>query len=264
MKISVIIPTYKPKEYLWECLFSLKEQVFSVQDFEILLILNGPKEPFYSEIENFKRQYELNNLTIFYSVEAGVSNARNMGLDNAKGEYVTFIDDDDYVSSSYLEELYQHSTIDTITLAHPSAFIDSTGVNKKYSIEEEYYRCYLRGKQPFYVPKKFFQGPCMKLIHRDIIKDRRFNVKFVNGEDSLFMFLISNRFQFVTFTSVNATYYRRLRLGSANSNGDRMYRLKNSIRLIKNYMAIYISNPLEYNFYFFITRILGSIKSIIK
>ena len=53
MKISVIIPTYKPKEYIWECLDSLKSQTFDKKEFEIILILNGCKEPYYSEIDKY-------------------------------------------------------------------------------------------------------------------------------------------------------------------------------------------------------------------
>lgn len=53
MKISVVVPTYKPKYYLWECLNSLKEQTFPVDDFEILLVLNGCCEPYKSEIEEY-------------------------------------------------------------------------------------------------------------------------------------------------------------------------------------------------------------------
>ena len=53
MKISVIIPTYSPREYLWECLDSLCGQSFFRWDFEILLILNGTREPYYSFINEY-------------------------------------------------------------------------------------------------------------------------------------------------------------------------------------------------------------------
>lgn len=57
MQISVIIPSYKPKEYLWECLDSLCKQTMDKRQFEILLILNGCCEPFKSQIEKYITEY---------------------------------------------------------------------------------------------------------------------------------------------------------------------------------------------------------------
>ena len=56
IKISVIIPTYKPQNYLWECLESLVRQTFPGQHFEIILVLNGCTEPWKSQIEEFIRR----------------------------------------------------------------------------------------------------------------------------------------------------------------------------------------------------------------
>ena len=96
MKISVIIPTYKPQDYIWECLDSLIKQTFSCDDFEIILVLNGCNNPWQENIEKYvEKNMRGMNVQFFISEMAGVSNARNLGLDNAKGEYVTFIDDDD-------------------------------------------------------------------------------------------------------------------------------------------------------------------------
>ena len=116
MKISVVVPTYKPKYYLWECLNSLKEQTFPVDDFEILLVLNGCCEPYKSEIEEYLLKNVMSNVYLIQVDQPGVSNARNIALDYAKGSYVAFIDDDDYVSPFYLEELYAKASLDTISL----------------------------------------------------------------------------------------------------------------------------------------------------
>ena len=65
MKISVIIPTYKPKEYLWECLDSLYNQTLSKQDFEVLLVLNGCDEPYKSNIRKYINNHcDFNTLLI--------------------------------------------------------------------------------------------------------------------------------------------------------------------------------------------------------
>ena len=62
MEISVIIPMYKPDYYIWECLDSLKNQTISQNEFEILIILNGEKEPYYSQINNWINENNIKNI----------------------------------------------------------------------------------------------------------------------------------------------------------------------------------------------------------
>ena len=265
MDISVIIPTFKPGKYIYKCLLSIIQQTYDKNRFELIIVLNGSqKEPYYNDIDSFLRDKGIIYKLIYIPL-LGVSNARNYGLDNATGDYITFVDDDDYISENYLEELYCKANRDVISLARPIAFDDITGlISKKYSIEMEFYRCKGKRKQAFYKAKKNFSGPCMKLIYKDIIGNRRFNPTFKNGEDSLFMFLISDRMKYVDFASETAIYYRRNRANSAVSNNKNFkYRLINSIRMIIEYNKYYCSNIYGYNFYFFFTRILGAIKSVL-
>ena len=105
MKVSVIIPTYSPGEYIYNCLTSIVNQTLLSADYEVLVILNGPKAPFYSQLEEFIASHPECHFRLMYSDVASVSNARNIGLDKAKGEYIAFIDDDDIISPYYLEGL---------------------------------------------------------------------------------------------------------------------------------------------------------------
>lgn len=268
MKISVIIPTYKPQPYLWECLDSLVNQTFPKKDFEIILVLNGCDEPYKSEIDNYiASKMQGMNVNFIHTEQGGVSNARNIALDNAKGEYVTFIDDDDFVSPSYLEELFEKASPDTISLCYPYAFkdgdtskqmnYDKSKVFNKYVLKED---IKLTSKV-----RKFFSGPWMKLIPMSFIQKRRFDTRFKNGEDSIFMFLISDKIKKIKFTSKNAIYYRRFRQNSAYTfKRNRLSVMKNSFNMIMCYTRIYFSSPFNYSLNFFITRLLGSIKSIVK
>ena len=104
-KISVIIPTYKPDYYIWECLNSIVSQSLDKGNYEVFIILNGDKEPFFTEIESYLKNNNLNNFHLIYTQEKGVSNARNIGLDRAKGDYICFVDDDDFLDKNYLEEM---------------------------------------------------------------------------------------------------------------------------------------------------------------
>lgn len=268
MKISVIIPTYKPQAYLWECLDSLRNQTFAKSDFEVLLILNGCKDPYEKLIRAYLDRHSDLQVNFIHTDQVGVSNARNIALDMAKGEYIAFIDDDDYVSARYLEELYAKASFDTISLSYAFAFKD--GAQKKqldYSISDAYDSCIKkRGKQKLLSSaRKFFSGPCMKLIPRSFIQDRRFDVRFRNGEDSLFMFLISDKIENIVFTSKEAVYFRRYRDNSAVvAKRSLSSVIKNSLLLITCYTKIYMSSPLKYSFLFYFTRVLGTIRLIIN
>lgn len=265
MKISVIIPTYKPGEYIWECLYSLAYQTFPKEDFEVIIILNGCTEPWKEAIEDYLASHMSDvNVNFIHTVQGGVSNARNLGLEAARGEYITFIDDDDYVSESYLEELYDKASPSVVSLSYPLAFTDGMNQYFPYRITHQYDECAAKGRQPFQKARKFFSGPVYKLIHRDIIGERRFDVNFSNGEDSLFMFEISDKVQAVDFTSRNAIYYRRIRNESANNRLNSVsYRLSNVTRMIMAYSRCYFNNPGKYKAGFYLTRVLASIKSLI-
>ena len=266
MEISVIIPTYKPKEYIWECLHSLAIQTFDKKSYEVIIILNGCNEPYISQINSYiKNHLSALNVNFIQTNIGGVSNARNMGLDQAKGKYITFIDDDDYISPLYLEELYKFASEDTIVLAYPYAFNDGNPKTQlPYSLTKAYEICTTEKRNTVNsIARKYFSGPCMKLIPMSYIQDRRFDIRFKNGEDSLFMFLISDKFKTIQFTSHDAKYYRRYREGSAYLSTNVIQRILNSTRLIIAYTSIYIPNFKRYNFTFYFTRILGSIHSII-
>lgn len=266
MKISVIIPSYKPQNYIWECLDSLKNQTFSKSDFEIILVLNGCNEPYKTQIDNYiEKNLQGYNLNFIQTDQGGVSNARNIALDVAQGEYITFIDDDDFVSEVYLEELYLKATPEVISLCYPYAFDDGKiEVQRNYAITDVFDKNVCGGKQEYQRGRKYFSGPVMKLISKNYISDRRFDVRFRNGEDSIFMFLISDKFKFVDFTSKEAVYYRRYRENSAvTMKRSKMKIINNQLKMIVEYLKIYFRNPLKYDFKFFVTRILGAVNMIL-
>lgn len=97
--ISIIIPFNRPERYLKDCLDSLAEQ--NLDDEEIILVLNGLTE----DIGELLNDYDLNIITKSFESEIGVSKARNEALKMANGEYVYFIDSDDYIYLDGLSKL---------------------------------------------------------------------------------------------------------------------------------------------------------------
>lgn len=263
MKISVIVPTYRPQGYLWKCLDSVYNQTFPKSDYELVLVLNGCNEPFHLQIKDWLDKHSDLQVQFFQTDEGGVSNARNIALNNAKGEYITFIDDDDLISPSYLQELYDNAAPDTVSLCYPYAFNDGeVGKQLPYGITDAY--CYYMDHRCTSLSskvRKYFSGPCMKLIPMSFIQGRRFDVRFRNGEDSLFMFLISDKIKKIAFTSKDATYYRRYRDNSAYTRGKTKREIiSNKMSMIKAYISIYLKNPQKYSLFFFITRLLGTLR----
>ena len=267
MKISVIIPTYKPKEYLWECLNSLVNQTFPKKDFEIILVLNGCTEPYKSRIEQYIAEcMDGMNVNFIHTEVGGVSNARNMALDHIKGDFITFIDDDDFISARYLELLYEKVDVNTISLCRPYAFNDGNFLTPvPYPMVQIYEEmCNRTDVRISSKVRKYFSGPCMKLIPRSIIQDRRFDVRFKNGEDTLFMFLISDRIKGISFSHRDAVYYRRYREGSAvTGKRKRCEIIRTGLHQMGLYLNYFIRAPFRYNWNFLCTRLLATLRGVI-
>jgi len=268
MKISVIIPSYRPQEYLWECLDSLYSQTLPKEDFEVMLVLNGEKEPYYSRIEEYISAHDPEmNIRLVHTEVKGVSHARNIGLDMSNGSYVSFIDDDDMVSSSFLEDLYAKADPKTLVLAYPSAFMDDGTEKYGYRTEEEFKRLSSAGRTKYLDVRSLLHVAAMKLIPMDIIGKRRFDESMSYGEDTMFMFHISDRFTSVDFAPETAVYHRRFRNGGAVNSfaGSRFVnKLTICLKSIWKYSRIYFSSICRYSFLFYLTRIWGALHNLTR
>lgn len=101
-KISVIVPVYNVEKYLRRCIDSILSQTFS--DFELLLIDDGSKDNSGKICDNYALKNQ--RVKVFHNSNQGASAARNFGLSKAKGEYVSFIDSDDWMESTYYEDFF--------------------------------------------------------------------------------------------------------------------------------------------------------------
>ena len=101
MKYSVIIPVYNAEKTLRRCLDSLVKQAFS--DYELLLINDGSTDGSDAICREYASTYSC--VRYLTKENGGVSSARNLGLEQAEGEYILFVDSDDYVSEDYFESL---------------------------------------------------------------------------------------------------------------------------------------------------------------
>lgn len=101
--VSIIIPVFNSEPYLHRCLDSVIEQRFE-EMVEILLVDDGSTDGSAAICDEYARNYAL--ISVFHTGNRGASLARRWGLERARGEYVTFVDSDDFISRNYLSSLY--------------------------------------------------------------------------------------------------------------------------------------------------------------
>lgn len=103
-KVSVIVPVYKVEQYLEKCLESLVNQTLS--DIEIVIVNDGSPDNSEKIIENYLEKYP-NKIKYVKKENGGLSSARNFGVPHAMGEYIAFLDSDDYVELNMYEIMYK-------------------------------------------------------------------------------------------------------------------------------------------------------------
>ena len=105
-KISVIVPVYKVEKYLPECIESVLAQTFT--DFELILVDDGSPDNSGKICDDYATRDS--RIRVFHKENGGVSSARNLGLDNARGEWIGFVDPDDWIEPDMYEQMYLAGT----------------------------------------------------------------------------------------------------------------------------------------------------------
>ena len=262
MNISIIIPTYKPGSYLKDCLESINNQTMDKKCFEVIIVLNGVIKPYIEYIYSLTKMYDFNSVVITTETP-GVSNARNLGLSRTQGEYVCFIDDDDKISPSYLENLYYKATPNNIVASNVKAFYNNSNKTENDYIASAYKKL-INKNSPLSVFKgrKFMSSSCCKIISRRIIQDVRFDTNLKIGEDSVFMAKISKKVKSIVLSDSSAIYYRRLRARSASRVKQPILKKCNIVcKLLKKYTKMLTPS---YNIPFIATRIVAALLKLAR
>ena len=113
-KISVIVPVYNTEQYLSRCIDSILAQSFT--DFELLLIDDGSKDNSGKICDEYAAKDF--RVRVFHKENGGVSSARNWGLEKSQGEWIIFIDSDDWISGSMLLDMYEKAISEKSDLAY--------------------------------------------------------------------------------------------------------------------------------------------------
>lgn len=209
--VSVIVPVYNVEQYLPKCIESILSQTFT--DFEVILVDDGSTDRSGLICDEYANKD--GRISVLHKKNAGVSSARNMALDIAKGEYITFVDSDDYLADSYLNDLIgciHDKEVDLAVGGYVEVKEDEkiTSVCPKITIEQNYFAKFF-SEYGF----KMLTPPWGKIFKKAIIADNTlyFNENIQFGEDTIFCLnyiLYCKKFSCIS----SSNYYYVIRNGS--------------------------------------------------
>jgi glycosyltransferase involved in cell wall biosynthesis len=128
IKVSVIVPVYNTEMYLEKCLSSLKNQ--TLKEIEFIVINDGSTDSSFKIMQKYAKEDK--RFRIYSKENEGVGKTRNLGIELSKGEYIGFVDSDDFVSINYFEELYKVAKrMDAEISVTPNVYMIENGKSKK-------------------------------------------------------------------------------------------------------------------------------------
>lgn len=249
IQISIIVPIYNVEKCLRRCIDSILNQTF--KDFELILVNDGSTD----NCENICNEFMLKDTRVkyIYQRNKGVSEARNIGIENSSGKYIQFIDADDYVDENFLEiaiNRLKNDNSDIVFFGFYYEYIDGTIYKERYynkSINSKNVRYYCLDLHK----EDLFGYTCCKMFKSSIIK--KFNLKFNKymsfGEDELFTCEYSKYVETISIENrplYHYINYKGMRENLSSRKCDEIFRkdiLFNAwSELLNNYDEKYIEN----------------------
>lgn len=214
IKFSIVVPVYNVEEYLSECVESLIRQTYEA--YEIILVDDGSTDRSGSICDTYAKQNQ--NIKVYHKKNGGLSDARNYGVEYATGDYMIFVDSDDYIDLNTLQIYYKNC----IRNDNPDILIDQSNYTfYGDKVESDNYYNYLTfgrktGKEAF---KELASGgplwsPCSKCYKIDFWKRNNFQFrKGIYAEDLDLIYKVIYLADVVVMTP-RTYYYRGKRKGS--------------------------------------------------
>ena len=257
--ISVIVPVYKVEPYLRECIDSILNQTF--KDFELILVDDGSPDNCPVICDEYAKKDS--RVVVIHKENGGVSSARNEGLNSAKGEFISFVDGDDYLEKEYLETLYLCIRRNNSDLSRCRAFLFEDFNKKIIGIKTTQFRYTFHSieDKSSFIMNVFLNGLILyavwgSLFKRDIIKNNKisFPIKITMAEDLCFMILFLSSSSSIELCD-RALYYYRCRDDSAVHSSSTSLDINDSLiisKYIKDSICSNISRSLFYEIHNFL------------
>ncbi|MBM7606268.1 glycosyltransferase involved in cell wall biosynthesis [Metabacillus crassostreae] len=217
--ISIIIPTYKGQDVIKGCLESLARQTLNQSLFEVIIVINGEKDNTEEVIKDFAETNKMTNIKIIVMDEAGASVARNKGISLASRQYCTFVDDDDYLSENFLEEMYRLSDLNTIVISQIHNVEVDGKIQSSNPLNRQILKSVISRQHPYNKLNMVLTINACKLIPTMSLQQFRFDETLRSGEDVAFFtdLVIKNDFKYVVAPiAKKVIYYRVLRDNSVS------------------------------------------------
>lgn len=202
--VSIIIPVFNSEKHLDRCMKSVLSQKY--QNIEIILIDDGSTDDSSKICDEYARQD--NRIIVIHKANEGVSKARNIGIDVATGEYITFLDSDDYVEDTYVERMLEllikfnaDISICGYSQEHTGKFISHYDVLEilELSTEEMILELIKQVKYTF--------SPWCKLFRVEIAKKCQFPENITHNEDLVYNYEVMTKCSKCIFDSTSLYFY---------------------------------------------------------
>lgn len=264
--VSIIIPVYNAGEYLDECLTSICNQTY--KNLEVFAINDGSGDNSPEILDSWGKKDK--RIHVIHKANSGVSETRNLGLEQATGKYIMFIDSDDYIEIDAIETLVNSYDENTdLVICSKQELYNGEFKEEKFNDHEigsltleEFVVKGLNNCNP-----NFFNSPWNKLFLASVIKDKniRFNSKLNLGEDFMFNLDYLQHCKNINVCSRALYVYRILNTGLARKKRPLNYYWDNQVILIgrlnnflkeldlykenEKYVQHYLTSVARYNFY---------------
>ena len=241
--ISIIVPIYNAEKYIERCIKSIIDQDY--KNIEIILIDDGSKDNSNKICKKIK-EYDNRIKFITNNKNSGVSNARNIGIENSNGKYIAFVDADDYIEKDIYINLYNNIKINNVDLAVCSYTNSDKKINDlneekiRQISKEDFFIEVLENKQiKGYVHNKLFKS--------EIIKEKniRFNEKIYICEDLLFVCEYAKYCNTIIINNKKLYHYLRNESSSYNKKFDEKWKTitaayDNLLKIYENTDSIHV------------------------
>lgn len=214
--VSVIVPIYNAERYLQKCIDSILSQTYS--NYEIILVNDGSYDRSALICDEYSSKYD--RVRVIHKKNGGLSDARNCGISAATGDFIMFVDSDDYLESTALEILVNAILKTKLNIAQMKSYI----VNQDYTIRSNFSNgtgaVRVLSSQEYIVGicnKTLSESVCDKLFTRKIFQHNKFEVGRLN-EDFLFLSSILLAGESIAEVDYSGYYYYQ-RLGSISHSG---------------------------------------------
>lgn len=213
---SVILPAFESRKHIAPMLDSLLDQTLDRSLFEIILVVNGEDDGTIA----LASEYEALPLQIMHSPMASASHARNVGVSRAAFQFLTFVDSDDTLSPTYLEDLLAHASLLGITVAHLIDVLPD-GSTSAGPIERDIRQAQAEERPSFDVAlsrlHRVLTMTTCKLIPTEAAQTIAFKHHLRSAEDVVYFATLFTKMSFaIRLAPESATYFRRIRPNSVS------------------------------------------------